>query len=86
MQKRFALLLIAFIVLFTFVPAYYPSDDEVLRQNSSLSDVLSQLFTATGTFSDFNHQDWTGVSLSWDISYRLPQYTPSSTGTRAPSA
>lgn len=87
MQKNFALLLIAFIVFFEFVPAYYAPDDEALRQNSSLSDVYSQLFTSTGTFSDIIHtQAWTGVSLSWNISYILPQYVPSSSATRAPPA
>ncbi len=87
MHKRLALLFIALIFFLTLVPAYYPPDDEALRQNPSLSDVIIQPFTTTGIFSDFKqHQNWTGVSLSWDIFYHLPQYTPSSTGTRAPPA
>jgi len=87
MKKRFALLLIVVIVFFTLVPAaYYPPDDEALRPASSLSDVSSQFFTATGTFGDFHLQGWTGLSLSWDIAYQLPQYVPSSPSTRAPPA
>jgi hypothetical protein len=87
MQRRFALLFIVLIFFLTLVPSYYPPNDEALRQNSALCDVYSQLFTATGTFSDINHtQAWTGVSLSWDISFLLPQYVSSSPATRAPPA
>lgn len=87
MQKRFALLFIVLIFVLALVPAYYPPNDEALRQNSPLCDIYSQPFTATGTFYDFNHnQGWTAISLSLVISYRLPQSIPSSTETRAPPA
>ena len=88
MQKRLALFFLLLIFFLVLIPAYYPPDDEALRQNSSLCDIYTHLFTATGApFSDFNHnQDWTGLSLSWVISYRPLQYIPLSTGTRAPPA
>ncbi len=84
-MQRFALLFIALILVFTFVPAYYPPNDEALRQNSSLCDIHSHLFTAAGAFYDFNHNHGgTGVSVSVVISYRLPQNIPSSIETRGP--
>jgi hypothetical protein len=86
-KKRLALFFLALIFILTLVPAYYPPDDEALQQNSSLCDIYSQLFTATGTFCDFSHTPgWTGVSLSLDIFYYFSQYIPSSTATRAPPA
>jgi len=86
-KKHFAFLFLVLIFVLTLVPAYYPPDDEALRQNSPLCDVYSRHFTATGTFSDFNHaQAWTGIFLTWDISYLLPQYVPSSPAARAPPA
>jgi hypothetical protein len=87
MQKRLALFFLALIFVLALVPAYYPPDDEALRQNSSLYDIYSHLFTVTALFSDFNdNQGWTGVTLSWVISYGPLRYIPSSTGTRAPPA
>jgi hypothetical protein len=87
MQKRLALILIALIVVLTFVPAYYPPDDEALRQTTSLNDVHGLLFTVNGTFSDFDrHRCWTGVTLSLNIFYQLLQNVFSPTGTRAPPA
>jgi hypothetical protein len=86
MQKRFALLFLLIFVL-ALAPAYYPPDDETARLTSPLSGDYSQLFTPTGTLSDFNHdQSWTGVSLSWDIPYLFPQYVRSLTAARAPPA
>ncbi len=87
MQRRRALFFLALVFVLVLVPAYYPPNDEALGQNASLCDIYCLLFTATGTFYDFNHnQEWTGVSLSWDISYRLLQKIPLSLGTRAPPA
>ncbi len=87
MQRYVALFIVVLITALTLVPAYYPPDDEALRQNTSLSDVYCQTFaaTGTGTCSGMNHTPaWTGVSLSWVIAYRLPQYTPTASATRAP--
>jgi hypothetical protein len=85
MQKSFAFLLIACMVCFTLVPAYYPPGDEALRQTSTFSDVYSQFFTSSSAISDFsNAQAWTGISLSWNVSFVFPQYVPSSPATRAP--
>jgi len=85
MQKRFALFSLALIFIVTLIPAYYPPDDEALRQNSSFYDIYNQLFISTGTYNDFNHNlGWTGLALSWFISYRPLQDIPSFTDSRAP--
>ncbi len=87
MQKRLVLLFIALLFILALVPAYYAPDDEALRQSSSLCDICSQPFTATGTFHDLNPaRNWTGISLPWVVAYRLPLDLPSSGGTRAPPA
>ena len=86
-KKRLALFFLALIFILTLVPAYYPPDDEALRQNSSLCDIYSQLFTATGTFCDFNHPPgWTGVSLSLDIFYCFSEYLPAAHAPCGPPA
>jgi predicted PurR-regulated permease PerM len=87
MNRRLALLLVILIFILIFGPAYYPTCDDLLRQASPLCDAYNQPSISTGAFFGFNHnQSWTGDSLSWDIAYRLPQYIPSSQGTRAPPA
>ena len=89
MQKRLALIIFTFtlIVAHTLVPAYYSSADEALRQITSLSDVYTQLFTATDAFYNIDHhQGLTGVSLSLDIFYDLTPNIVSPAGTRAPPA
>ena len=87
MQKRIALILIALIVALTFAPAYYPSDDETLRQTASVNEAYSLLFTVNGGFCDFDqHRGVTGITLSLVIFYQLLQNVFSPTGTRAPPA
>jgi len=87
MNRRLVFLFVFFIFILIFGPAYYPTNDDLLRQNFPLCDAYNQPSIATGAFFGFNHdQFWTGDSLSWDIAYRLPQYIPSSRGTRAPPA
>jgi hypothetical protein len=87
MQKRLVLLVITLIVVLALVPAYFPPDDEALRQTTSFSDLSTQFFTVTGVFSALDHhQDWTGESLSLDIFYCLPQNVVLPTATRAPPA
>jgi hypothetical protein len=87
MHKRLVLLVITLIVVLALIPAHYPPDDEALRQPTSLSDLSPQLFTVTGTFPAFDHhQDWTGVLLSLEIYYCLPQNIVLPAATRAPPA
>ena len=87
MQKQLALLVIALIIVVTLIPAYYPPDDEALRQTTPFSDVSAQLFTVNSAFSGFDrHVGWAGVFLSLNIFCHLPQNVCSPSGTRAPPA
>jgi hypothetical protein len=85
MQKRLVFLFLAILLLLALVPAYYATDDDALQQNTSYYDVFGHSLSSAGVVHDVNHSpSWTGLSLSWDIFYHLPQHVPSKRGTRAP--
>ena len=88
MQKRLSLVLLILICAPALFVAYYPPDDEALRQGSTLTDIYSQLlFGLTNPVYDFSH------NLTWERAYHvavrptgLHPNIPSSLETRAPPA
>ncbi len=88
MQKRLSLAILILIFTCALYPAYYPPDDEALRQNSTFTDIYSQLlFGVTNPFYDFSH------NLAWVRAYHavagptdLHQNIPASLEIRAPPA
>jgi len=88
MQKRLSLILLILIFTLALFPAYYPPDDDALRQSSMLTDIYNQLlFGVTNTFYEFSHD------LTWVRAYHsaagptgLHQNITSSLETRAPPA
>ncbi len=87
MHKRITSLLVFTLFLFALIPAFYPVDDDSLRENGLFSNSYGQIFTAVIAFYDF------GVNLcsvttasSLEISCILPNALPASSETRAPPA
>ncbi len=88
MQKRLSLVLLIFIFTPALFLAYYPSDDEALRQSSTLTDLYGQLlFGITTPFYDFSHNlTWVRADQAPAGPTGLRQTIPSSLETRAPPA
>ncbi len=88
MQKRLSLVLLILICAPAFFVAYYPPDDEALRQSSTLADIYSQLlFGLSNPVYDSSH------NLTWERAYHpdvrpsgLHPHILSSLETRAPPA
>ncbi len=88
MQKRLSLAILILIFTCALYPAYYPPDDEALRQSSTFTDIYGQLlFGLINPFCDFSH------NLAWGRAYHavagpteFHQNIPTSLETRAPPA
>jgi hypothetical protein len=87
MHKRITFFLIATFLLLALIPAFYPMEDEALRENGFFSKSYDQLFTAVITFYDFgfNLCSLTTAS-SLEIPCIFPNALPATSETRAPPA
>ncbi|MDA8423993.1 MAG: hypothetical protein M0Z89_11730 [Nitrospiraceae bacterium] len=86
-QKRIALLFVAILFILALVPAYYPLEDEALRNDGSFSSVYGLLFAAVSPVYFFDHDlCWTETSPPQKNIGILPKVLFSSSETRAPPA
>jgi hypothetical protein len=86
-RKRITILLVSTLFLLALFPAFYPLEDEALRENGFFSKSYGQLFAAIIAFYDFgfNLCSLTTAS-SLEIPCVLPNALPASSETRAPPA
>ncbi|HUK99902.1 MAG TPA: hypothetical protein VLX29_03515 [Nitrospirota bacterium] len=84
-QKRIALLSVVIIFVLALIPAFYPVEDEVLPNDSSVYRAYGQLYTAYNIVHDFGCTlGWAKTSLKFDAFWTLPNVLPSSAENRAP--
>ncbi len=87
MNKRITFFLVAAFLLLAMIPAFYPVEDEALRENGFFSYSYAQLLTAAIAFYDFGFNLY---SLTTDSSIDPPcilsNAFPETSETRAPPA
>ncbi len=87
MQKRIALLVTFLLFTLALTPALCQADDETAGSDSLHAHLYHHLFAVTDGLDPFDqNRPWTGLALSADIPFRLPQSIPSASATRAPPA
>ncbi len=85
MQKRIALLVVALLLFFAFIPTIYPVEDEGFLKDSAVYRAYSQLYTGFTISYDFDCLlGWTRNSSAFDTLWNLPNVFHSSSETRAP--
>jgi hypothetical protein len=87
LHKRIALLFVAILFILALIPAYYPPEDEALRNDGPFSRAYGLLFAAVCPVYFFDHNlCWVETSSPHKKIGILPKAHSSSSETRAPPA